>query len=242
MSGLVLPPSQKCNADRVTRRCLCFAVAQDSCRVAQGISMKSRLIVTLLLAGLVSPANAASVAKTYSYFSIGGATLEEIQNELDVRGPKVKTTGRRHPGATQMEFTSRIGYANSAEGCRIAKATVTVKAKIILPRWRRPGRADGDVRLVWDTLASDIKRHEESHVVIAKNYARELEQVLLKVGRQKDCKAAQAKAADLTQRVLARHDRAQVQFDVVEGRNFESRILRLLRYRLERIAKGQLPG
>ncbi len=204
--------------------------------------MKSRLIVTLLLAGLVSPANAASVAKTYSYFSIGGATLEEIQNELDVRGPKVKTTGRRHPGATQMEFTSRIGYANSAEGCRVAKATVTVKAKIILPRWRRPGRADGDVRLVWDTLASDIKRHEESHVVIAKNYARELEQALLKVGRQKDCKAAQAKAADLTQRVLARHDRAQVQFDVVEGRNFESRILRLLRYRLERIAKGQLPG
>ena len=101
--------------------------------------MKSTLIAALLTGALVSPASAASVAKTYSYFSIGGSTLEEIQNELDIRGPKVKTTGRRHPGATQMEFTSRIGYANGPNGCSIAKASVTVKAKIILPRWRRAG-------------------------------------------------------------------------------------------------------
>jgi predicted secreted Zn-dependent protease len=200
--------------------------------------MKSRLIAAVLMAGLVSPAGAASVAKTYSYFSIGGSTLEEIQNELDVRGPKVKTTGRRHPGATQMEFTSRVGYAKDDRGCTVAKATVTVKARIILPRWRRPGRADGDVRLVWDTLASDIKRHEESHVVIAKNHAREMEQALLAIRRQPDCATAQAKAAAATQRVLARHDRAQIAFDRVEGINFERRIVRLLRFRMERIGNG----
>lgn len=204
--------------------------------------MKSKLIIALLIAGLVTPASAASVAKTYSYFSIGGSTLEEIQNELDVRGPKVKTTGRRHPGATQMEFTSRVGYAKGANGCTVAKASVTVKAKIILPRWKRPRGADNDVRLVWDTLASDIKRHEESHVSIAKNHARELEQALLGIGRQKDCATAQAKAKQVTQKILARHDRAQVEFDRAEGANFESRIIRLLRYRMERIANGQLPG
>lgn len=204
--------------------------------------MKPKLIIAVLLAGLASPAAAASVAKTYSYFSIGGSTLEEIQNELDLRGPQVKTTGRRHPGATQMEFTSRIGYANGGRGCSITKVTVTVKAKIILPRWRRPSRAEQDVRLIWDTLASDIKRHEESHVSIAKNHARELEQALRKVGRQPDCKAAQAKAAAVTRRVLARHDRAQVEFDRAEGANFERRIIRLLRYRMERMANGQLPG
>ena len=203
--------------------------------------MKSRLIIALLMAGLVFPANAANVVKSYSYFTIGGTTLDEIQDQLDRRGPKVKTTGRRHPGATQMEFTSRIGYAGGAKGCSIARATVTVKAKVILPRWTRPKRADGDVRLVWDTLASDIKRHEESHVLIAKSHARDLELALLKSGRQKDCKAAQAKAAEITQKILARHDRAQAEFDDVEGRNFESRILRLLRYRLQKIASGQ-PG
>jgi predicted secreted Zn-dependent protease len=201
--------------------------------------MKSTLLAALLTAALVSPASAASVAKTYSYFSIGGATLDEIQNELDIRGPKVKTTGRRHPGATQMEFVSRIGYSKGPKGCSIAKATVTVKAKVILPRWRRPRGADQDVRLVWDTLSADIKRHEESHVVIAKNHARELEQALAAIPRQEDCKEAQEKAAQATQKVLARHDRAQVEFDRVEGINFERRIVRLLRYRLERMGYAQ---
>ena len=196
-----------------------------------------KLIVALSLAVLAWPAAAASLAKTYSYFSIGGSTLEEIQQQLDIRGPKVKTTGRRHPGATQMEFTSKVGYAERDGGCAIARASVTVKAKIILPRWTRPGRAEEDVRMVWDTLSSDIKRHEESHVVIAKNHARQLEQALLEIGKQKDCGTAQAKARDVTQKILASHDRAQVAFDRVEGINFERRIVRLLRYRMERIAK-----
>ena len=109
---------------------------------ARTIMMKSRLILALSIVALAWPATAASVAKTYSYFSIGGSTLEEIQQQLDVRGPRVKTTGRRHPGATQMEFTSKVGYSDRAGTCTIFKASVTVKVKVILPRWTRPGRAE----------------------------------------------------------------------------------------------------
>jgi predicted secreted Zn-dependent protease len=199
--------------------------------------MRSRLIAALLTVAMISPAGAANVAKTYSYFSIGGSTLDAIQRELDLRGPHVNSTGHRHPGATQMEFVSRIGYQKSARGCTIATANVTVRAKIILPSWRRPRAADADVRLVWDTLASDIKRHEEQHVIIAKNHARMLEQALLAVPRQSDCKAAQAKAAQATQKVLAKHDAAQAAFDRVEGINFERRIISLLRYRMQQMAK-----
>ena len=49
-------------------------------------------------------------------------------------------------------------------------------------------------------------------------------------------------AAQITATILAKHDRAQVQFDRVESVNFESRILRLLRYRMQRVDGGQLPG
>jgi predicted secreted Zn-dependent protease len=118
---------------------------------------------------------------------------------------------------------------------------VTVKVKVILPEWRRPRKADPDVKLFWDTLAADIKRHEERHVEIAKNHARALEDALKATYPQKDCGAAKAKAAEITAAILARHDRAQVQFDRVESVNFESRILRLMRYRVQRIESGQLP-
>jgi predicted secreted Zn-dependent protease len=195
--------------------------------------MKLFLLALSMLAIPTCPSAAASLSKTYSYFSIGGTTLDQIESELNSRGPQVKSTGRRHPGATRMEFTTKLGYSEKNGYCRIAEARVSVKAKVILPKWRQRGRAEQDVRMVWDALSSDIKRHEESHVVIAKTHAREIEQKLKALDRQKSCAEAAEKAKAAAAKILARHDRAQEQFDRVEGINFENRLLRLLRYRLE---------
>ena len=53
------------------------------------------------------------------------------------------------------------------------------------------------------------------------------------IGRQKDCETAANRAKAITAEVLERHDEAQDRFDRIEGINFESRIMRLLQYRLE---------
>jgi predicted secreted Zn-dependent protease len=56
---------------------------------AQLATMKTSLSLAFFLtAGLCFSADAASVSKTYSYFAIGGSTLEQIQDELDLRGRK----------------------------------------------------------------------------------------------------------------------------------------------------------
>jgi predicted secreted Zn-dependent protease len=198
--------------------------------------MKRAMLIATTIASIGSPAGAATLSKSYSYFYIGGTTLEEIEAELSKRGPHVSASNSRHPGATQMQFTTQLAFTHGRDVCQIVDAKTTVSVKVILPKWRRPHKADSDVRLVWDVLASDIKRHEESHVVIAKNYGRELEQSLKAMGRQKNCEAVSEKAKTITADVLARHEKAQAEFDRVEGKNFESRIVRLLRYRLEQMA------
>lgn len=205
--------------------------------------IKKTLLIIPALFCAIPLAQGASLSKSYSYFSIGGSTLDEIESQLAQRGPQLKNSGKRHPGATRMEFTTRLRYAEGENGsCEIVQANVSVKARVILPRWRRSKKAEQDVRLIWDTLSADIKRHEESHVIIAKNYAREMEDTLKALYRQKNCQIAAAKAKAITTRLLEKHDRAQIEFDRVEGKNFENRILRLLRYRLERIGDGRLPG
>jgi predicted secreted Zn-dependent protease len=203
----------------------------------------NRILLAASLVGLTAlPSMAANLSKTYSYFTVGGTTLDQLDAQLSARGPKVKSTGQRHPGATQMQFTTKLGYSESKGYCRISEATVSVKVKVILPKWRQRGKADQDVRLIWDTLSSDIKRHEEAHVTIAKNHARELEQKLRALGRQKSCAAAAEKASAVAAKVLARHDEAQAEFDRAESANFEQRMLRLLRYRMQMIQAGKLPG
>ncbi len=203
-----------------------------------------RTVVLIALSAilLAAPANSAGISKKYSYFTIGGSTLEELEKELGRRGPQVKSTGRRHPGATQMEFTTTVSYAESERSCRIEKVSVLVQAKIILPRWRARRRADRETRIVWDTLSADIKRHEESHVIIAKNHGREIEKAFEGLGSAKNCSVLEAKGRKLTARIMKKHDRAQEKFDKVEGINFEARLLRLLRYRIERIEDGRLGG
>lgn len=195
-------------------------------------AVSGALALSLMAAGATQ---AASVAKTYSYFSIGGSTLDEIEEQLSRHGPEVQSSGQRHPGATRMQFNTRLDYVERNGRCRVSKATVTVRAKVILPKWRRNRKANNDVRVIWDTLAADIKRHEDRHVEIAKNHAREMETSLMAISPQRGCAATAEKAKALSARLLARHDNAQSEFDRVEGINFESRMLRLLRYRLERM-------
>src|SRR5690606_20631137 len=142
---------------------------------------------------------------------------DELETELNKRGPKLKSTGQRHPGATRMEFNTRLGYAEKNDRCRIVEARVSVKANVILPRWRLRNRAEPDARLVWDALSIDIKRHENQHVTIAHNYARRLERNLMRIGRQKDCNVAAQRAKAISESILAEHDKAQVQFDLVES-------------------------
>ena len=62
------------------------------------------------------------------------------------------------------------------------------------------------------------------------------------IGRKPSCEIAATRAKAVSERVLSRHDRAQDDFDRVEGINFESRIVRLLRYRMQRIEDNKTPG
>jgi predicted secreted Zn-dependent protease len=203
--------------------------------------MRSILLAAAVLALAGTSAQASGFTREYTYFSIGGSTLAEIEQELERRGPEVSTTNRRHPGATRMKFTTRVTYGETGGRCGVVKAAVNLNANMILPRWRRPRAAETDVRLIWDTLSADIKRHEESHVVIARNHARELETALSQISGLGTCDEAQARVEQTTARILERHEEEQIRFDRIESANFESRMMRLLEYRMERIENGQLP-
>ncbi|MBW8318830.1 MAG: DUF922 domain-containing protein [Arenimonas sp.] len=171
------------------------------------------------------------VRKSVSYFQIGGTTAEDLDRELERRGPVTRASGSRHPGATQIKFGGELDYVQSAGRCRIGNVDVTLDTRIILPQWKNRKRAKGDLALIWDALSSDIKRHEERHAEIARQYARQLEKTLKKLRPQRNCDAMQAKVAEATDRVIAAHDAAQMNFDRVEAVNFENRMMRILDYR-----------
>lgn len=201
-----------------------------------------RILLALSLLGLsATPSASAVVLRSYSYFSVRGATFDQLMTELGTRGPQVASTGQRHPGATKLQFNARIQYSETQDACWVSEAAVTVKARIILPRWRDRRKADRELRIYWDALSADIKRHEEGHVVKAKNYSQILEDRLLALPRKHDCKVLAGMAQSLLDKTLADYREESERFDGIESASFDRRLQSLYNYRREQIAAGRLP-
>jgi predicted secreted Zn-dependent protease len=131
--------------------------------------------------------------------------------------------------------------ANRTGRCGVVDARVNCSANMILPRWRRRD-ADPDRRA--HHLGHARRRHPPprgGHIVIARNHARELEQALRQIHAPARLRGRGREGAGASRRDAGRHDEAQIRFDRIEAVNFESRMLRLLNYRLQRMEDGCLP-
>ncbi|CAN7634487.1 DUF922 domain-containing protein [Rhizobium sp. LjRoot30] len=173
------------------------------------------------------------ISKSVSYFTIRGTTAEELDHELNRRGPLTKTSGLRHPGATRIKFGGAVTYFEKGGRCRIQEAKITLSTQLILPQWKNRKKAKPGLAMIWETLSADIKRHEERHAEIARNHARDMERKLMRLGPERSCEALQARVATTSKAAIDSHDRDQARFDRIEAANFEDRMMRLLRHRMK---------
>ena len=178
------------------------------------------------------------IHKKITYFSIGGTTAADLDREMIKRGPISSVTGRRHPGATKIQFSGTATFIGKNGRCTIGGAKVTLSTKIMLPRWSNRRKATPQLGLIWDTLSADIKRHEERHAEIARNHARDFEKQILALPSASNCAILKAKVNEISQQAMIDHEKDQQRFDRIESANFENRMIRLLKYRLE-AKKGQ---
>jgi predicted secreted Zn-dependent protease len=191
------------------------------------------IVAALLIAAVSFPAPAETIIhKSVTYFSIGGRTATELDREMMRRGPFSRTTGRRHPGATQIRFNGSATFVRKNGRCVIGGAKVSLSTKLMLPRWTNRRRANRQMALIWDTLAADIKRHEERHAEIARTHARDLEKTIMGLSSTWDCPDLKARVSRVSQEAMIAHDKDQLRFDRIESVNFERRMIRLLKYRI----------
>ena len=192
------------------------------------------LLGFLLFSAIAAPAAAETViSKSISYFTITGSTAEELDAALNRHGPLGKSTGTRHPGITRIKFGGAVTYLEQDGRCSVSAAKVTLSTQLVLPRWKYRKKASKQLSMIWDTLAADIKRHEERHAEIARSHARDMEQRFLAVRSNRSCAVVQAAVAAASQAAIEDHNRDQARFDRNEAASFETRMRRLLNFRLK---------
>lgn len=175
-----------------------------------------------------APVQAAEVSESTQFFAVHGSSLAEIDRSLANAGPVVPGSGQRHPGATSVQFDGHVSYKRVNGGCAVDRTAIKLKLKTTLPKWYRPKRVDQRTALVWRTLAADIHRHEKQHSEIAKSYLKRLESALKNLRPERTCRQMEALANRVMSRYLAEHERAQREFDVIEGREVDLRLHKAL--------------
>jgi predicted secreted Zn-dependent protease len=187
------------------------------------------LSLVAILFGTPAAAFAADIREHTKYFSVGGTTLEELDRDLSRKGPMMAGTNMRHPGATEVKFDGKVTYKPDGARCRVARTELTLRLVKTLPKWTARKTASASVALVWNTLADDIARHENDHARIARGYVRKMESAIRNLAPEKSCEAMEARVNAVSARYLAAHQAAQVEFDVIEGREMNMRLRRLLK-------------
>ncbi len=200
------------------------------------MNLKKKVLALSAILSLLTPqAEAAAIFRKFNYYTVSGKTAADLDKALSRNGPFLKKTGQHHPGAAEIRFDAKVRYGRApGTACKVQDVYVNVHAKVSLPRWKQRRKATPELALIWDTLLQDIRRHEESHIVIARSFASEMERKIRGLRTRPDCAVLRADIDKVTARLMEAHDKQQQQFDRVETINFENRFTRLLTYRLER--------
>jgi predicted secreted Zn-dependent protease len=156
---------------------------------------------------------ALEVIRDSQTYLVRGDSAEEIRASLDRLGPIDPADGRRYDAFTRWQLEWRFDSRNSWQGCEITRVWTQLKVTMTLPRHGSPSALPEELRQEWTRYLQRLAAHEEGHVRIPSDAARELEIALDRL-RRPDCHALEQEVQRLGNAALQRARAQERRYDV----------------------------
>ena len=177
--------------------------------------------------GLGSPliASAVEIVRDNQTYQVLGTTRDEILAGMRRLAPLDPATGEPRDALTRWELDWRYDTREGVQGCDIARVWTTLKVTTILPRHGAASTLPDDLRQEWTRILQRLTDHEEAHVRIATDAAREVETSLDRLHRP-NCATIERDAREMGETIVQRaraRERAydtQSNYGKTEGANF----------------------
>lgn len=197
-------------------------------KIALSLLNSSRpILLCLLLASSNSALAEPTFTTKYKYFEIGGTNIEALWYDINKKGPK-SNKGVGHAGYTSFDFENSVGIIPKGGQCQITSIKFHLTSKVQLPKWIDGRKSDREMKIYWKAFSSDVKRHEDQHVEIARQSIIKLEQELLKLKPRKSCKVLKKKIRNAINASAKTRDREQNAFERKEIRGQKDRLTNLV--------------
>ncbi len=186
--------------------------------------------IALLCAIAPSQAKILLKEKT-SYYSVSGNTGQELFNNMLEKGPKIEGKAGHFLATTEIEYDIKNFTMNVRNGrCVTKDFELVVSAKYTYPKWRGSGKASKSTRNAWKKFSQEIVYHEEQHVKIAMDVAKDMAKILKNAkGRiSRSCSNISTGLSFKAMQVGWKHKRLQKSFDRRElrrgGRGYNAQV------------------
>lgn len=143
-------------------------------------------------------------------YEIRGESFEDLKREFAAKG--------RHgyAGSTMAEVTYRFKSQKSDGECRVTEVRASCDARIKLPNWLNLPKAPAPMQERWKLAFDDLKKHEQGHVKICAEVAKDVERALWATPVGNDCYLVDLNARNRATKIIATMNDLQAAYDQCE--------------------------
>jgi len=150
-----------------------------------------------------------------TYYDVRGRTYAELMLDLKRAAPRVD--GNMYVGETRAPMRWRWQVERVGSSCEIRDVSVSVSAKIRLPRWTPPTDVEPGLIAEWQRFVKALENHEAGHKDIS---ARAGDEIVRRVsGMSGQCASLDVLANNTAKAIVAsaRHEQLAYDDDTLHG-------------------------
>ncbi len=147
------------------------------------------------------------------HYPAAGQTSAQIRQSLD-RNTPVRQNGKPFDAYTRWDIDWQFWWAYDGDGtCRITRVTTVVQIWQTFPRMENAGDLVPQLADRWERHMIALIEHEEGHVALGVDAARNIERRLSQMGDRSSCDQLESEANALAREIIARYTRLEAQYD-----------------------------
>ncbi|MEW6196669.1 MAG: DUF922 domain-containing protein [Bacteroidota bacterium] len=151
------------------------------------------------------------VKSSIEYYEIYGSTLNELQREIQKKGPR--EGGRRFDAYTTWRVGWEFKTISSNNKCTLKNVIVITEIKIVMPKWINYSSAKKEVQQIWDKYYKALLDHENGHKEIGLKAAAEIEKEIKKIKPKSSCAELERDINRNGDYVIAKYDSLEKEYD-----------------------------
>lgn len=166
----------------------------------------------ILTLGRTSSAQAAfEIIKKTQYYTVEGTTREEVRRQMRKKAPG---NGGPHAGFTEWNIRWNFNTTPSPDGCRASEPAIRVEIVRHLPKWvNAPDPGASDIGRDWNRFLVALSAHEDGHVKIGSETAREVETAMRETASAHDCRRLKSALESAARKAIAAGRQRDTRFD-----------------------------